>query len=161
MTWKPVLILAVVGVVLILATSLAQPAPALAAPAVFASPVQAGCYLARLDRCKIHVEPFTINLATGKKLMYFQLVTIQGGTGIQRVIYDFHPDQSNPAPLSGNTFTPSLVAKDFGATCGQSYTLSLQGQDTGDASGFNLGLTNQFTCPKGTFFIRLPVIKNN
>jgi hypothetical protein len=92
------------------------------------------------------VEPFTINLASGRKLVKFQLITIQGGTGIQKVIYDFRPDQSNPAPPSGNTFTPSLVAQDFAATCGKSYMISLQGQDTGDATPFNLGLTGQFTC---------------
>jgi hypothetical protein len=36
-----------------------------AAPDIFASPVHAGCYLAKADRCKIHVEPFTINIASG------------------------------------------------------------------------------------------------
>jgi hypothetical protein len=51
-----------------------------------------------------------------------------------------------------------LVAKDFAATCSQSYTVSLQGQDTGDATPFNLGVTDQFTCPKGTYQLNLPVI---
>jgi hypothetical protein len=118
-----------------------------AAPEIFASPVHAGCYIAAPGECRLHVEPFTINLASGKKLVRFQLVTIQTGTGLQRVIYDFRPDQSNPAPALGNTFTPSLVTQDFAATCGNSYEVSLQGQDTGDASLFNLGLTGQFTCP--------------
>jgi hypothetical protein len=72
---------------------------------------------------------------------------------------DFRPDQSNPVPYVGDTFTPSLVAKDFAASCSQSYTVSLQGQDTGDATPLNLGLTGQFTCPIGTFRLNLPVIR--
>jgi len=118
-----------------------------AAPDIFASPVQAGCYIAGPNDCRIHADPFIINIASGKKLVRFQLVTIQGGTGIQTVVYDFRTDQSNPAPASGTTYTPSLVAQDFAATCGKAYMLSLQGMDSGDASLFNLGLTNQFTCP--------------
>jgi hypothetical protein len=122
-----------------------------AAPDIFASPVHAGCYLARHDRCKIHVEPFTIDVASGQKLVKFQLVAIQGGTGRQTVIYDFRPDQSNPVPETGTLFTPTLVARDFAATCGNAYEISLQGQDTGDTGLFSLGLTGQFSCPVGTY----------
>jgi hypothetical protein len=114
---------------------------------IFASPVHGGCYIAGPSDCRLHVEPFTINLASGKKLVKFQLIAIQSGTGTQTMIYDFRPDQSNPVPTSGSTFTPSLVAQDFAATCGKSYEISLQGQDTGDANAFNLGLTGYFTCP--------------
>jgi hypothetical protein len=116
-------------------------------PAIFASPVQAGCYIAAPNDCRIHADPFTINITSGKKLVFFQLVTIQIGTGIQTVVYDFHTDQSNPVPSVGTTYTPSLVAQDFGTTCGKSYQLSLQGKDSGDTSAYNLGLTNTFTCP--------------
>jgi hypothetical protein len=114
---------------------------------IFASPVHGGCYIAGPSDCRLHVEPFTINLASGKKLVKFQLIAIQSGTGTQTMIYDFRPDQSNPVPTSGSTFTPSLVAQDFAATCGKSYEISLQGQDTGDTNAFNLGLTGYFTCP--------------
>jgi hypothetical protein len=93
------------------------------------------------------LEPFTINIASGKKLVQFQLVTIQGGTGIQTTIYDWRPDQSNPVPVSGTTYTPSLVSQDFAATCGKSYGVSLQGMDSGDGGMYSLGLTGQFTCP--------------
>lgn len=117
-----------------------------AAPEIFASPVHGGCYIAGPSDCRIHVEPFTINITSGKKLALFRLVAIQGGTGTQTVIYDWRPDQSNPAPSSGTTYTPSLVAQDFAATCGKSYEISLQGRDTGDTNVFNLGLTGQFTC---------------
>lgn len=121
--------------------------PAIAAPDIYASPVQGGCYVSGPSECRLHVDPFTINLTATKKLVRFQLVAIQGGTGIQTTIYDFRPDLSNPAPLSGSTYTPTLVAQDFAATCGKSYSISLQGQDTGDTNMFNLGLTDQFTCP--------------
>ncbi len=135
-----------------------QPA-ALAGPEIFASPVHAGCYLAKPNRCKIHVDPFTINLAAGQKLVRFQLVAIRAGSGAQTMIYDFRPDQSNPVPASGSTYTPSLVARDFAATCSQTYAVSLQGMDTGDANMFNLGLTGQFTCPTGTYTLFMPVVR--
>jgi hypothetical protein len=116
-------------------------------PLIFASPIHGGCYIAAPGQCKIHVEPFTIDIASGKKLVFFQLVSIQLPSGIQRVIYDWRPDQSNPLPYSGTTVTPSLVTQDFAATCGNNYEISLQGKDSGDTSAFNLGLTGQFTCP--------------
>lgn len=158
MTSKCVLILVMVFAVSLIASGVAQPPAVRAEPQIFASPVHAGCYLAKVDRCKIHVEPFTINLATGKKLALFKLVTITVGTGAQTVIYDFRPDQSNPAPSIGSTYTPSLVAQDFAATCSQTYKVSLQGRDTGDANLLNLGLTNQFTCPSGTYRLSLPLV---
>ncbi len=158
LTWKRGLALAVVaGAFLFLGPAAGQFLSAQGAADIFASPVQAGCYLARVDRCKIHVDPFTINLATGKKLVRFQLVAIRGGS--QTVIYDFRPDQSNPPPVSGSTFTPSLVAKDYAARCTETYSISLQGQDSGDPSLLNLGSTNQFTCPVATYSIDMPVIR--
>ncbi len=118
-----------------------------AEPDIYASPIHGGCYISGPAECRLHVDPFTINIASGKKLVRFQLVAIQGGTGIQTTFYDWRPDQSNPAPSSGTTYAPSLVSQDFAATCGKSYMISLQGMDTGDANMFNLGLTGQFTCP--------------
>jgi hypothetical protein len=159
MTWKRVLIM--VFAVSVIASGLALPPSARAEPQILASPVHAGCYLEKIDRCKIHVEPFTITVVSGQKLVFFQLVTNAVGTGAQRVIYDFRPDVSNPVPYLGDTFTPSLVARDFAATCSQSYTVSLQGQDTGDANALNLGTTGPFTCPKGTYRLNLPVIRKN
>jgi hypothetical protein len=79
----------------------------------------------------------------------FGVLTIGSTLGAQTVIYDWRPDQSNPAPPSGTTYTPSLVAQDFAATCGKSYEISLQGKDTIDTNIFNLGLTGQFTCTLG------------
>lgn len=114
---------------------------------IYASPIQAGCYIAAPRDCRIHVDPFTINIATGEKLVLFKLVSIQVGPGTQRELYDFRTDQSNPAPPIGNTYAPSLVTQDFAATCGQEYMISLQGMDSGDSNIFNLGLTNAFTCP--------------
>ena len=156
MTWKRASLLIALCAVLLLAPG---PLPAQAVPQIFASPVQAGCYLARLDRCKIHVEPFTIDLSPGSRLARFQLVAIRSASGLQTVIYDFRPDQSNPAPLLGSIYTPSLVAKDFGVSCGAAYTISLQGMDTQDTGMYNLGITNTFTCPKGTFIQNLPVVR--
>ena len=125
---------------------------------IFASPIQGGCYIAGPSECRLHVELFTLNLASGKKLDFFELVTIQIGTGTLRVIYDFRPDVSNPVPFSGDSFTPSLVSQDFAANCGSKYTISLQIQDTGDSNPFNLGVTGQTQCPTGTFTAALPLV---
>jgi hypothetical protein len=116
------------------------------APEIFASPIHGGCYIAGPSDCRIHVEPFTIDIASGQKLSFFQLVAIQLPAGKQTVIYDWRPDQSNPAPSLGTTYSPSSVAQDFAATCGKSYEISLQGKDTGDTGAFSLGLTGRFTC---------------
>jgi hypothetical protein len=116
-------------------------------PLIFASPIHGGCYIAAPGQCKIHVEPFTIDIAAGKKLAQFSLVAIRIGTGVQTVLYDWRPDQSNPVPYTGSQYTPSLVTQDFAATCGGSYQVSLQGKDTGDLNALNLGLTGTFTCP--------------
>jgi len=162
MNRKHASILVMVFAVSVIASGLAQPPPAVRAePEIFASPVHAGCYLEKIDRCKIHVEPFTVNLASGKKLVRFTLLATRASSGTLAMIYDFRPDQSNPVPHLGDTFTPSLVAKDFAAYCGESYMVSLQGQDTGDANPLNLGITDQFTCPRGTYRLNLPVIRKN
>lgn len=160
MNWKRVLSLMTLFIFAPLLAGQKQAPIVQAEPAIFASAVHAGCYLARIDRCKIHVDPFTINIAPGTKLVEFQLVAIRSGIGTQTVIYNWRPDQSNPVPFSGSTYSPSPVAKDFGATCGASYTLSLQGRNTGEASLLNLGLTNQFTCPKGTFLDFIPLLNH-
>jgi len=115
--------------------------------AVYASPIQASCYQPKPYQCRIHVEPFTINIASGTRLAQFQLTATRISTGVQTTIYDFRPDQSNPVPYSGTVYTPSQVAKDFAATCGQTYTVGLLGKDTGDINMFSLGTTGQFTCP--------------
>ena len=141
--------LAVVAVgltVLWLSINRAGPAQAQASAAIYASPIHGGCYIAGPSDCRLHVEPFTINLASGKKLVYFQLFANRVG-GASRVIYDFRPDQSNPLPYSGSTVSPSLVAQDFAATCGAAYYINLLGRDTGDAASYNLGATGVFTCP--------------
>ncbi|HNT06069.1 MAG: hypothetical protein BWY10_02081 [Chloroflexi bacterium ADurb.Bin180] len=118
-----------------------------AAAAILASPVHGGCYIAGPSDCRLHVEPITINVTPGKKLVYFQLIATRAVGGAQRVIYDFRPDLSNPLPYSGSTVPVSMVAQDFAATCGVAYSISLQGRDTGDSAVYNLGSTGVFTCP--------------
>jgi hypothetical protein len=159
MNRKPLLML--IGVVVLSAmlavldtTTVPQ---ARAEPEIYASPVHAGCYLERIDRCKIHVEPFTIYIAPDQKLVQFRLVAMRGR--VTTTIYDFRPDLSNPLPLSGSTITPTLVAQDFAAHCGETYSITLQGQDTGDPYLYNLGMTAEFTCPQGTYSNFLPVIR--
>jgi len=159
MNRKSILFAGIVILLAILALTQANAPAANAAPTIFASPIHAGCYLARLNQCKIHVEPFTINIATGSKLKNFSLVAIRLPGNVQTRIYDWRPDQSNPAPASGTTYTPSRVARDFAAGCGQSYEISLQGQDTLDSAALNLGLTGPFTCPAATYLEYVPRIR--
>ena len=127
----------------------AQVTPTLAATQIYASPVQAGCYIAGPNDCRIHIEPFTLNLAPGSRVTSFQLKTYQAGSGQQSLIHDFRPDLSNPVPLSGSTYTPSLVAQDYACSCGKTYSVLLQGRDSLDSTTYNLGQTGQFTCPTG------------
>ena len=120
--------------------------PAQAEPDVFANPVHAGCYIAAPSDCRIHVEPFTITVNSGSKLVYFQLWASRIGYSAG-MIYDFRPDVSNPLPLSGSVVTPSLVAQDYAAQCGATYYIYLIGRDTFDTTQYILGSTAQFTCP--------------
>jgi hypothetical protein len=142
-----VLILGSLIVVLVAISLFTHSNHATAEPDIYASPIQGGCYIVASNDCRLHVDPFTINIASGTKLVMFKLVSIDMSNGAQNLVYDFRPDQSNPVPPIGNTYTPSLVAQDFAATCGRSYEISLQGQDTGDPGLYNLGLTGAFTCP--------------
>lgn len=157
MVLKRILLLALLGAFMISPLP-GQPQQAVAEVTIYASPVQAGCYRAKPDLCKIHVEPFTINLAAGQKLAYFQLQATRTGARAPVVIYDFRPDLSNAVPFSGSTFTPSRVAKDFAALCGKSYSISLLGRDTGDSVPYILGSTAEFTCPQGEYKLFLPNI---
>jgi hypothetical protein len=117
------------------------PAGAAAAPEVFSSPINGGCYIAAPGQCRLHVDPFTVNIVPGRRLSTLKLQA----NGV--TIYDFRTDVSNPPPFSGSTYAPSLVAQDFAAVCGRTYVLNLLGQDTGDSNLLNMGQTTEFTCP--------------
>jgi hypothetical protein len=131
-----------------------QPRPANAGlpamPDVFASPINAGCVQVAPSACKLHVDPFTIQVSSGQRLAAFQL------QANGQLLYDYRTDVSNP-PL-GN-FTPSPVRLDFAATCGHTYTVNLLARDTGDSSFLNAGQAEDIACPVGTFTHYLPVIK--
>jgi len=120
--------------------AVAENAPA-REPMIFASPIHAGCKAFNARTCQIVVEPLTINIASGQKLALFQ-VRVDNVT-----VYDWRPDQSNPPPSVGTTYTPTGVAWGFGVTCNKSHTVSLVGRDTGDVSLLNLGTTNPIQCP--------------
>ena len=119
---------------------LSQATAAPASPAGFASPINGGCYIAAPDVCKIHIDPFTINIndAAGAKLEKFTLFA----NG--EPIYDFRTDISNPPNVD---YSPSLVMEDFAARCGTSYVVNLVAKDTSDANPLNYGQTTEFTCP--------------
>jgi hypothetical protein len=128
-----------IGVVVVLLTRTNQ-AGVSAAPEVFASPIHAGCYIAAPGDCRIHIDPFTVNVddGNGDKLAHFQ-ITANGN-----ILYDFKPDMFNP-PIGD--YTPSMVMQDFAATCSQTYQVNLSCQDSGDPNLFNCGQTSTFTCP--------------
>jgi hypothetical protein len=113
-----------------------------AAPTGFASPINGGCYIAAPEQCRLHVDPFTINIneAGGARLIQFTLYA--NGSPI----YDFRTDVSNPPSVD---YAPSLVALDFAATCGESYVINMVAQDTTDANPLNYGQTATFMCPAG------------
>lgn len=107
------------------------------ADAIFASPIEAGCFATR-SGCSIHVDPFTIMVAPGKQLESFELRV--GGV----TVYDFRTDVSNP-PVG--PYSPTLPAPGFAARCEQSYVVNLLGADSGDAGILNLGQTAAVDCP--------------
>jgi hypothetical protein len=111
-----------------------------AAPEVYSSPINGGCYISAPNECKLHVDPFTINIndTPGTTLVEFQLQA-NGQT-----VYHFRTDVSNPPAAD---YTPSLVALDFAATCGESYSMNILGRDSLDANLLNMGQTAEFTCP--------------
>jgi hypothetical protein len=110
-----------------------------AAHAVFASPIHAGCYLADRGKCRIHVDPFVINVNTGagRRLSRFQISV----NGTQ--VYRFEVDVSNPP--AGNYFV--TVPGDFPVKCGTTYVVSMQAQDSGDANLLNAGQVEDVVCP--------------
>jgi hypothetical protein len=112
------------------------------APAGFASPINGGCYIAGPNDCRIHVDPFVINIndGGGAKLILAQIYA--NGA----LVYDFRTDVSNPPGTDYYMATPAL---DFGARCGETFYVNLIAQDTTDANPLNYGQTAEFTCPAG------------
>lgn len=122
------------------AAELQRAAAAPGSPSGFASPINGGCYIAAADVCKIHIDPFMINIndAAGAQLQQFTLYA----NG--QPIYDFRTDVSNPPNYD---YWPSLVMEDFAARCGESYVVNLVAKDTTDVNPLNYGQTTAFTCP--------------
>lgn len=110
------------------------------APSGFASPINGGCYIAAANVCKIHIDPFVININDGGGAKLQQFTLYANGSPI----YDFRTDASNPP---GVDYAPSLVMEDFAAQCGQSYVVNMIAKDTTDANPLNYGQTTEFTCP--------------
>jgi len=134
-----VVLLALAGVLTRLAILRAAPV-APQAPAGFASPINGGCYIAALNQCKLHVDPFTINIDEGNGARLERFTLYANGNPI----YDFRTDLSNPPAAD---YTPSLVMEDFAAECGVTYFMNLVAKDSSDTNPLNYGQTAQFTCP--------------
>ena len=110
------------------------------APAGFASPINGGCYIANDNNCKIHIDPFVININDGAGARLQQFTLYANG----KPIYDFRTDVSNPP---GVDYSPSPVMLDFAAECGVEYEVNMIAKDTSDANPLNYGQTAKFTCP--------------
>jgi hypothetical protein len=126
-----------------------QPKAAEANSAVFSSPINAACFQVSATVCRLHVDPFTIQIVPGNSLVAFQL------RGNNSLLYDFRTDVSNP-PLG--SYSPSLVKLDFAAACGATYTVNLLARDSGDVNFLNAGQVEGLACPEGTYTINLPLI---
>ncbi len=113
---------------------------AVAAPEGFASPVHGGCYIAAENVCKIHIDPFTINIDEGNGARLERFTLYANGDPI----YDFRPDASNPPNVD---YSPSPVALDFAARCGITYTVSLVAKDSTDTNPLNYGQFMDVVCP--------------
>jgi hypothetical protein len=111
-----------------------------AAPEVFSSPINGGCYITSPNECKLHVDPFTVNINDGAGAKLVEFILHANG----QPIYHFRTDVSNPPAAD---YTPSLVAMDFAATCGETYYMNILGRDSLDANLLNMGQTAEFICP--------------
>lgn len=111
-----------------------------AAPDGFASPINGGCYITAPDVCKIHIDPFVININDGQGAKLQQFTLYANGNPI----YDFRTDVSNPPRAD---YSPSMVALDFAAQCGKKYFVNMIAKDSTDANPLNYGQTTEFTCP--------------
>jgi hypothetical protein len=111
-----------------------------AAPEVFSSPINGGCYITAPNECKLHVDPFTVNINDGAGAKLVEFILHANG----QPIYHFRTDVSNPPAAD---YTPSLVAMDFAATCGETYYMNILGRDSLDANLLNMGQTAEFICP--------------
>jgi hypothetical protein len=120
-----------------------------AAPTVLAGSLEGGCYLETPTVCKIHVDPFTIDIAPGESLLGFQ-ITANGQT-----LYDFGASINFSPVIS---YTPSSVALDFAASCGETYTLELHALDTSDLDFVTIGGTQPILCPSAHYETFIPNI---
>lgn len=154
MSTKSLLLLACL-ILLVLGAILFRPAVpgAEAAPVidlqVFSSPINAACIQITPSECKLHFDPFTIQISPGARLEAFQL------QANGKLLYDFRTDLSNP-PLG--SYTPSLVKLDYAATCGKTYTVNLLARDSGDSGFLNAGQAENIVCPQGIYDLHLPVM---
>jgi len=96
-------ILLITSLILLAAILLAAPAllrgGAVSGEAVtLASPLQAGCYIAAPDDCRIHVDPFTIKTTGARRLVALSLSAIEAESGTERLLYDYRTDPNSPPP---------------------------------------------------------------
>ncbi len=147
----PVLVgLVIVGLVVFASAWLTRE-EADAAATGFASPSNGGCYIAAPSQCRLHVDPFTINIndGAGARLMRFTLYA--NGSPI----YAFQTDVSNPP---GYDYTPSPVALDFGAVCGRVYEVRLLADDTSQEGLSLVAQTGMVACPLGQAEVYVPLV---
>jgi len=117
--------------------AVAAPRPAAAG---FASPINGGCYLVAANDCRIHLDPFVVNINEGAGAALERVELYADGV----LIYHWRPDVSNP-PRSD--YMPSIPAQDFRARCGQTYTVNMLAKDSSDADRLNYGQFQDITCP--------------
>jgi hypothetical protein len=124
--------------------------PASAAPTVLSGSLQGGCYLTTATTCKLSVEPFSIHMAPSETLLAFHL------TANDHLLYDFGASTTTPIL---NEYTPSPVALDFAARCGETYTIKLHALDTGDLDFVTIGQTQVIRCPTATYKYYVPLLE--
>lgn len=135
---------------LLLLHRLEPPPTVSAATTTLTGSLQAACYLDTRTTCKISVAPYSITIAPGEHLLAFNL------KANDNLLYDF--GASTARPVIG-TYTPTTVALDYAAQCGQTYTLKLHAIDSGDLDFVTIGETQPITCPNATFLNYVPFVE--
>ncbi len=113
--------------------------------AVFAQVLEGGCYIEQHRVCKLHVEPFTINVneTIDERVRQFQLRL----NGV--VVYEMSTDDVYSRRPAGD-FSPTLGTQDIAIECNTMYSLDIivhSSTPGADNSPVLAGRAEPFSCP--------------
>lgn len=112
----------------------------------------AGCYKLEESVCRIHVQPFEIQVdeTVDERAAEFALFASNTVTGNAVELWRFATDATfNEKPIGD--YSPPLPKADFPAQCGETYVVTIETRgNTSDTEGTlaTTGSSGEFTCPE-------------